>query len=189
MWLSESSDNSAFRLESSSVANDSAISSLTRKIDLTYTLPVADVKSVNVYPQTDFITDVNDKTISIIFPDALKANTQYTISINGISDVYLVEDSKSLELSFTTEACNIEKSDSGISARYTFDTENAVLIVAVYNEDGTLKSCTASKANVADGVASADIDYAEISEGQSAKLLVWDSLANAKPSVSPVIFE
>lgn len=64
---------------------------------------------------------------------------------------------------------------------------NPTYLVAVYNNDGLLKGCYKNNTDKAipanGGITDIEIENVEIADGDSAKLMVWDSVSNMKPYI------
>jgi len=185
IWLSTEDPNApvvAPALESTSISADDVVSAYTRKIDFTYSKALdSDVApTVTVAPKADYVVACENDTVQVIFPEALAAGTEYTVTISGVSD-----DDNSV--SFSTEKYSAERSDTAVYARYAPSEDvTAKMFIAVYSPDDSLVKVEVIEDTDSNGVLAKD--YVSLNSDESAKVFVWADDDTIKPLESPKEF-
>ena len=148
-----------------------------------------------------YITDDN-KTVYLYLGKVNKSNSEYTLSMSGIKNIYNAEVEE--EFTFKTGGSSAfeinekgflkdgEKTalQDGTLTPYmtvnnkTDETQNVTFITAIYDKDsGRLKSVKTKKQDVASGENTVELNDIEIASAQntSVKLLAWDSINGMQP--------
>lgn len=183
IWLSTEDPNVPVEkpeLETISIDDNETVSAYTRSIDFSYSNALdSDVApTVTVAPEADYVVSCENDTVQVIFPEALAAGTEYTVTVSGVSD-----DNDSI--SFSTEKYSAERSDTAVYARYA-PSEPAKMFIAVYSADNTLIKVEVIEDTDSNGVLAKD--YVSLNSDESAKVFVWADDDTIKPLESPKEF-
>lgn len=186
IWLSTEDPNAvveAPNFESSSVSNGDVVSAYTHNIDFTYSKALdSDIApTVTVAPEADYVVACENDTVQVIFPEALAAGTEYTVTVGGVSEA-------GESVTFSTENYSTGRSESAVYARYaSSDYTSGKMFVATYNADDTLANVSVVNGTVTDGVLTISNDYVALDSTMSARIFVWEG-ATLRPLTIPVNF-
>ena len=156
--------------------------------------------NVTVEPEADFeINKINDKEFVIDFIEPLAAATQYTVNINGITDVFGQTAEK--EISFMTASFKLELSEmesegttitdlenassgefSVMLAMQSFDTaligEEVLVFCSVFDENDVMTGIGMKKVLLSDTVSEPKLEMTIGDNAKTAKVFVINSLNN-----------
>ena len=140
---------------------------------------------------------VENTTVKVVLDNALNANLGYAVELSGLKDVLGAEIGE-VRTKFSTAAewtmTDVVVADTAPNVKnYSFklkhqgDAENAQLIVATYNSDGSLSKVARSD------VKSVGADWtdfsanAEYSASKSTKLFIWNSVNGMTPIFNAIL--
>jgi hypothetical protein len=144
---------------------------------------------------------VINNTVKLILDDALDVDGQYAVELSGLRDLRGV-DMAAVRTRFTTVAddewtvadiadeltteANVKSYT--VKLKHQGEAENAQLIVATYNSDGSLSSAGLGEVkSIGNTWTDLTVDRAQFCQAKSTKLFIWDAVDGMAPALDVIL--